>query len=135
MSYYRNKIKLENFKKIIEEDAKNYYKTTQNDETIKKFIDELSKYSVYYRVLHDKTLSREILEKKRNGEIISREERETMKFIATLSTTRKDKMLDRMALMPRDAVSADEILSRFSAISLEVEDDAIDIEPSEASND
>lgn len=43
MSYYRNKIKLENFKKIIEEDAKNYYKTTQNDETIKKFIDELSK--------------------------------------------------------------------------------------------
>ena len=63
MSYYRNKIKLENFKKIIEEDAKNYYKTTQNDETIKKFIDELSKYSVYYRVLHDKTLSKEILEK------------------------------------------------------------------------
>ncbi|WP_298955258.1 hypothetical protein [uncultured Campylobacter sp.] len=31
--------------------------------------------------------------------------------------------------------SADEILSRFSAISLEVEDDAIDIEPSEASGD
>lgn len=81
------------------------------------------------------TEAREILEKKRNGEFISKEERETMKFIATLSTTRKDKMLDRMALMPRDAVSADEILSRFSAISLEVEDDAIDIEPSEASGD
>ena len=63
MSYYRNKIKLENFKKIIEEDAKTYYKTTQNDETIKKFIDELSKYSIYYRVLHDKILSKEILEK------------------------------------------------------------------------
>lgn len=63
MSYYRNKIKLENFKKIIEEDAKNYYKTTQNDKTIKKFIDELNKYSIYYRILHDKTLSREILEK------------------------------------------------------------------------
>ncbi len=63
MSYYRNNIKLENFKKIIEEDAKNYYQTTENDETIKKFIDDLSKNSIYYRVLYEKVLSKDILEK------------------------------------------------------------------------
>ncbi len=63
MSYYRNNIKLENFKKIIEEDAKNYYQTTENDETIKKFIDDLSKNSIYYKVLYEKALPKDILEK------------------------------------------------------------------------
>ena len=62
IAYYRNNIRLENFKKIIEEDARTYYQTTENDETIKKFIDDLSKNSIYYKVLYEKTTSKEILE-------------------------------------------------------------------------
>ncbi|MDL0088504.1 hypothetical protein [Campylobacter gastrosuis] len=64
-----------------------------------------------------------ILAKQQNGEKISKEEIELMKFIATLTSTRKDKMLDRLALMPRDAVSAEEVLNRLETIEVEVEDE------------
>lgn len=68
----------------------------------------------------------EILQRKKNGERISEEERSTMKFVATLSTTRHDKMLDRLAIVPPDAVSAQDIIDRFKNITLEVEDDSIE---------
>lgn len=68
----------------------------------------------------------EILQRKKNGERISEEERSTMKFIATLSTTRHDKMLDRLAIVPPDAVSAQDIIDRFKNITLEIEDDSIE---------
>lgn len=68
----------------------------------------------------------EILQRKKNGERISEEERSTMKFVATLSTTRHDKMLDRLAIVPPDAVSAQDIIDRFKNITLEIEDDSIE---------
>lgn len=62
------------------------------------------------------------------GEMPTRDEIELMKFVATLASTRRDKMLDRMAIMPPEAVSAQQILSRLNGIKVEFEDDVIDAE-------
>lgn len=70
----------------------------------------------------------EILERKKQGQKLSKEQAEMLKFISTLSTSRHDKMLDRQALMPPIAVSANEIMDRFNQISIEVEDDVVEAE-------
>lgn len=62
------------------------------------------------------------------GEMPTRDEIELMKFVATLASTRRDKMLDRMAIMPPDAVSAQQLLSRLNGVKVEFEDDVIDAE-------
>jgi hypothetical protein len=62
------------------------------------------------------------------GEMPTRDEIELMKFVATLASTRRDKMLDRMAIMPPEAVSAEQLLSRLNKITIEIEDDVIDAE-------
>ena len=53
---------------------------------------------------------------------------EIVKFFSTLSTARHYKMLDRLALMPPEAVSAQQILSRLNDITIEVEGDVVDAE-------
>lgn len=62
------------------------------------------------------------------GEMPTRDEIELMKFVATLASTRRDKMLDRMAIMPPVAVSAQQLLSRLNGVKVEFEDDVIDAE-------
>lgn len=62
------------------------------------------------------------------GEMPTRDEIELMKFVATLASTRRDKMLDRMAIMPPVAVSAEQLLSRLNGVKVEFEDDVIDAE-------
>ena len=50
------------------------------------------------------------------------------KFVATLTSTRRDKILDRLAIMPPEAVSAEQLLSRLNGVKVEFEDDVIDAE-------
>ncbi|MFL1707034.1 hypothetical protein ACHJH3_08530 [Campylobacter sp. MOP7] len=76
----------------------------------------------------------EILEKKKRGEKLTKEQADMLKFISTLSTMRHDKMLDRQAMMPPEAVSANEILQRFNQIEIEVEDDVVEAEISSDDN-
>ena len=70
----------------------------------------------------------EILERKKRGEKLSKEQADMLKFISTLSTMRHDKMLDRQAMMPPEAVSANEIIERFNQIEIEMEDDVVEAE-------
>ena len=71
---------------------------------------------------------RRIVARQRETGAVSAEDFERAKFISTLSAGRGDKMLDRMAIMPPVAVSAQQILSRLNGIKVEVEDNVIDAE-------
>lgn len=79
-----------------------------------------------YQILEKE--ARRIIEKQNEQGYVSKDDMEIVKFFSTLSTARHDKMLDRLALMPPEAVSAQQILSRLNEITIEVEDDAIDAE-------
>lgn len=79
-----------------------------------------------YQILEKE--ARRIIEKQNEQGYVSKDDMEIVKFFSTLSTARHDKMLDRLALMPPEAVSAQQILSRLNEIEIEVEDDAIDAE-------
>ena len=79
-----------------------------------------------YQILEKE--ARRIIEKQNEQGYVSKDDMEIVKFFSTLSTARHDKMLDRLALMPPEAVSAQQILSRLSEITIEVEDDVIDAE-------
>nr|DAQ98817.1 MAG TPA: hypothetical protein [Caudoviricetes sp.] len=79
-----------------------------------------------YQILEKE--ARRIIEKQNEQGYVSKDDMEIVKFFSTLSTARHDKMLDRMALMPPEAVSAQQILSRLSEITIEVEDDVVDAE-------
>jgi hypothetical protein len=79
-----------------------------------------------YQILEKE--ARRIIEKQNEQGYVSKDDMEIVKFFSTLSTARHDKMLDRLALMPPEAVSAQQILSRLNDITIEVEDDAIDAE-------
>ena len=72
--------------------------------------------------------ARRIVAKQRETGMVSADDFERAKFISTLSAGRSDKMLDRLALMPPEAVSAQQILSRLNEITIEVEDDVVDAE-------
>ena len=72
--------------------------------------------------------ARRIVARQRETGAVSAEDFERAKFISTLSAGRGDKMLDRMAIMPPVAVSAQQILSRLNGIKVEVEDNVIDAE-------
>lgn len=56
VSYYRNSIKLNNFKTLVENMFPDYYSTTNIDETLKAFIDDLLDNVTYYRMLSDFSL-------------------------------------------------------------------------------
>ena len=79
-----------------------------------------------YQILEKE--ARRIIEKQNEQGYVSKDDMEIVKFFSTLSTARHDKMLDRLALMPPEAVSAQQILSRLNEITIEVEDDVIDAE-------
>ena len=79
-----------------------------------------------YQILEKE--ARRIIEKQNEQGYVSKDDMEIVKFFSTLSTARHDKMLDRLALMPPEAVSAQQILSRLNDITIEVEDDVIDAE-------
>lgn len=72
--------------------------------------------------------ARRIVNKQRETGMVSADDFERAKFISTLSSGRSDKMLDRLAIMPPEAVSAQQILSRLNEITIEVEDDVVDAE-------
>ncbi|WP_314988942.1 hypothetical protein [uncultured Campylobacter sp.] len=79
-----------------------------------------------YQILEKE--ARRIIEKQNEQGYVSKDDMEIVKFFSTLSTARHDKMLDRLALMPPEAVSAQQILSRLNEITIEVEGDVIDAE-------
>jgi len=79
-----------------------------------------------YQILEKE--ARRIIEKQNEQGYVSKDDMEIVKFFSTLSTARHDKMLDRLALMPPEAVSAQQILSRLNEITIEVEDDVVDAE-------
>ena len=79
-----------------------------------------------YQILEKE--ARRIIEKQNEQGYVSKDDMEIVKFFSTLSTARHDKMLDRLAIMPPEAVSAQQILSRLSEITIEVEDDVVDAE-------
>ena len=79
-----------------------------------------------YQILEKE--ARRIIEKQNEQGYVSKDDMEIVKFFSPLSTARHDKMLDRLALMPPEAVSAQQILSRLNDITIEVEDDVIDAE-------
>ena len=79
-----------------------------------------------YQILEKE--ARRIIEKQNEQGYVSKDDMEIIKFFSTLSTARHDKMLDRLALMPPEAVSAQQILSRLNEITIEVEGDVIDAE-------
>lgn len=79
-----------------------------------------------YQILEKE--ARRIIEKQNEQGYVSKDDMEIVKFFSTLSTARHDKMLDRLALMPPEAVSAQQILSRLNDITIEVEGDVIDAE-------
>ena len=79
-----------------------------------------------YQILEKE--ARRIIEKQNEQGYVSKDDMEIVKFFSTLSTARHDKMLDRLALMPPEAVSAQQILSRLNDITIEVEDDVVDAE-------
>ena len=79
-----------------------------------------------YQILEKE--ARRIIEKQNEQGYVSKDDMEIVKFFSTLSTARHDKMLDRLALMPPEAVSAQQILSRLNKITIEVEDDVVDAE-------
>ena len=79
-----------------------------------------------YQILEKE--ARRIIEKQNEQGYVSKDDMERVKFFSTLSTARHDKMLDRLALMPPEAVSAQQILSRLNEIEIEVEDDVVDAE-------
>ena len=79
-----------------------------------------------YQILEKE--ARRIIEKQNERGYVSKDDMEIVKFFSTLSTARHDKMLDRLALMPPEAVSAQQILSRLNKITIEVEDDVVDAE-------
>lgn len=79
-----------------------------------------------YQILEKE--ARRIIEKQNEQGYVSKDDMEIVKFFSTLSTARHDKMLDRLALMPPEAVSAQQILSRLNEIEIEVEDDVVDAE-------
>ena len=72
--------------------------------------------------------AKRIKQKQNDGKLLNKDDIDIAKFIAGLTTGRREKMLDRMASAPREAVSADEILDRFKDIKLEIEDDSIEAE-------
>ena len=72
--------------------------------------------------------AKRIVAKQRETGILSAEDFERAKFISTLSAGRSDKMLDRLAIMPTEAVSAEQLLSRLNGVKVEFEDDVIDAE-------
>ncbi|AQW87118.1 hypothetical protein CPIN18021_0271 [Campylobacter pinnipediorum subsp. caledonicus] len=69
----------------------------------------------------ERELTRLINDQKQNGKLKSKEDIELFKFIATLSTQRHDKMLDRLALIPPESVSGDELISRLMDVTIDVE--------------
>nr|WP_315106809.1 hypothetical protein [uncultured Campylobacter sp.] len=79
-----------------------------------------------YQILEKE--ARRIIEKQNEQGYVSKDDMEIVKFFSTLSTARHDKMLDRLALMPPEAVSAQQILSRLNDITIEVEGDVVDAE-------
>ena len=72
--------------------------------------------------------AKRIVAKQRETGTLSAEDFERAKFISTLSAGRSDKMLDRLAIMPPEAVSAEQLLSRLNGVKVEFEDDVIDAE-------
>lgn len=72
--------------------------------------------------------AKRIVAKQRETGALSAEDFERAKFISTLSAGRSDKMLDRLAIMPPEAVSAEQLLSRLNGVKVEFEDDVIDAE-------
>ena len=72
--------------------------------------------------------AKRIVAKQRETGTLSAEDFERAKFISTLSASRSDKMLDRLAIMPPEAVSAEQLLSRLNEITIEIEDDVVDAE-------
>lgn len=72
--------------------------------------------------------ARRIVARQRETGVVSAEDFERAKFISSLSAGRSDKMLDRMAIMPPEAVSAEQLLSRLNGVKVEFEDDVIDAE-------
>ena len=76
--------------------------------------------------------AKRIVAKQRETGTLSAEDFERAKFISTLSAGRSDKMLDRLAIMPPEAVSAEQLLSRLNGVKVEFEDDVIDAEVQDA---
>lgn len=72
--------------------------------------------------------AKRIVAKQRETGTLSAEDFERAKFISTLSAGGSDKMLDRLAIMPPEAVSAEQLLSRLNGVKVEFEDDVIDAE-------
>lgn len=72
--------------------------------------------------------AKRIVAKQREAGTLSDEDFERAKFISTLSAGRSDKMLDRLAIMPPEAVSAQQLLSRLNGVKVEFEEDVIDAE-------
>nr|DAR91281.1 MAG TPA: hypothetical protein [Caudoviricetes sp.] len=72
--------------------------------------------------------AKRIVAKQRETGTLSDEDFERAKFISTLSAGRSDKMLDRLAIMPPEAVSAQQLLSRLNGVKVEFEEDVIDAE-------
>lgn len=72
--------------------------------------------------------AKRIVARQRETGTLSAEDFERAKFISTLSAGRSEKMLDRLAIMPQEAVSAEQLLSRLNGVKVEFEDDVIDAE-------
>lgn len=70
--------------------------------------------------------AKRIVAKQRETGTLSDEDFERARFISTLSAGRSDKMLDRLAIMPPEAVSAQQLLSRLNGVKVEFEEDVID---------
>ena len=79
-----------------------------------------------YEIMESET--KRIVARQRETGTLSAEDFERAKFISTLSAGRSDKMLDRLAIMPPEAVSAEQLLSRLNGVKVEFEDDVIDAE-------
>ncbi|OCR88900.1 hypothetical protein CFT12S00416_05610 [Campylobacter fetus subsp. testudinum] len=76
--------------------------------------------SACYEVLELEAL--DILAKKKETGKISSDEFDRAHKIAKLVVDRQDKMLDRLANMPRDIISSAEVLESLAKVALEVED-------------
>lgn len=78
-----------------------------------------------YQIAERETL-RLINEINEFGKLRTKEDIELFKFIFSATTARQDKMLDRIAQMPREAITSDEVLSRLANITLDIEGEIIE---------
>ncbi len=64
VAYYKNNIKLDNFRKIVEGNLLSYYKTNCKRDTLINFIDSLLENVIYYKMLKNVKLIEEFKSKK-----------------------------------------------------------------------